>query len=150
MDLAAVLGLVVAAAGLIITVFTTAYAYIKERKGKLKAQEEYCKEREKAKNAALCTTRLRVVMQAVSTAVVAVEQMGKETTGGILSHVKRDMGIVTALDICIKHGIYNASREELGVLIDNIVGYTKCVNGRNKDSAAELVTSLIMADTNQE
>jgi len=58
--------------------------------------------------------------------------MKAESSGKIPAKVKRTMGIVMALDKCIKADIQDVTREELGTLVDSLVGFTKVVNARDK------------------
>ena len=120
-------------AGLIATLITVLRKWLKEKKAKLAARAETAAEKVKTERATLLAERLRIVTDAVSRAVTEVENMKTESNGRIPAKVKRTMGIVMALDECIKADIRDITREELGLLIDSLVGFTKVVNARDKD-----------------
>jgi len=121
------------AIGLLITLVTFVRKFLREKKAKLVARVEIAEEKVKTEKAKLIAERLKVVTDAVSHAVAEVEQMKAQTSGRIPSSVKRTMGIVMALDECIKADIQDVTREELGVMVDSLVDFTKTVNARDKD-----------------
>ncbi|MCL2860942.1 MAG: hypothetical protein FWE22_00805 [Firmicutes bacterium] len=119
--------------GLMVTLVTIIRKWLKEKKAKLTARAETAEEKMKAENAKLLAERLKVVTDAVAHAVTEVEQMKAETSGRIPAKVKRTMGIVMALDECIKANVQDVTREELGTMVDSLVDFTKTVNARDKD-----------------
>ena len=121
------------AVGLIITLITVARKFLKEKKEKNKARMETEEEKAKTARAVLTAERLRIVTDAVSRAVAEVEKMKAESNGRIPAKIKRTIGVVMALDECIKADIQDVTREELGALVDSLVGFTKVVNAREKD-----------------
>ena len=125
------------AIGLLITVVTFVRKFLREKKAKLAARMEIAEEKIKTEKAKLIAERLKIVTGAVSHAVAEVEQMKAEISGRIPARVKRSMGIVMALDECIKADIQDVTREELGVMVDSLVDFTKVVNAREKDIAKE-------------
>ena len=123
--------------GLIITVITLVKKWLKEKKDKILARAETAEEKDKAEKAKLLAERLKVVTDAVTHAVAEVEKIKAESNGRIPAKIKRTMGIVMALDECIKADIQDVTREELGLLVDSLVGFTKVVNAREKDAIAQ-------------
>jgi len=128
--------------GLMVTLVTFVRKFLREKKAKLVARVEIAEEKVKTEKAKLIAERLKVVTDAVTHAVAEVEQMKAQTSGRIPSSVKRTMGIVMALDECIKADIQDVSREELGVMVDSLVDFTKIVNARDKDLNAQSSVSL--------
>ena len=120
-------------AGLIATLVTIIRKWLKEKKARLAARAEAAAEKVKAGQAALLAHRLKVVTQAVNHAVGEVEKIRAESNGRIPSKIKRAMGIVMALDECIKADVHDVTREELGTLVDTLVGFTKLVNAKDAD-----------------
>ena len=123
--------------GLIATVVTVVKRLLKEKSEKIAARAETVEEKAKAEKARLLAERLKVVTDAVNHAVAEVEKMKTENSGKIPAKVKRTMGIVMALDECIKADVRDVAREELGLLIDSLVGLTKEVNAREKDAVLQ-------------
>ena len=132
-EIAAYAGLSSAVVGLLITLITFLRKWLKEKKEKIKARLETEKEKNKTEQAIQFAQRLKIVTEAVSHAVAEVEKIKVESSGKIPSKVKRTMGIVMALDECIKANVNDVSREELGALVDSLIDFTKVVNARDKD-----------------
>ena len=118
--------------GLLVTLITVFKKWLKEKAEKLKARAETVEEKAKVEQAKFMAERLRIITEAVSHAITEVEKI-KAEGGRIPSKVKRTMGIVMALDACIKADVNDVTREELGAMVDSLVGFTKTVNAREKD-----------------
>jgi hypothetical protein len=123
-------GLGSAVIGLLVTLITVAKKMAKEKKEKLRARAETEVERLKTQSAQFLAERLKIVTDAVTYAVGEVEKLKTETSGRLPAKVKRTLGIVMALDECLKANVCDVSREELGAMVDSLVGFTKTVNAK--------------------
>lgn len=117
---------------MITTLIAFVKKFLKERKEKRKAEIE-------AQAVKMLEKRTRVIAWAVEKAVIKVEAINIEAGNLLSSKAKKDMGIILALDDCIKQSVYDVSHSELGDSIDDFIITNKKVNAREKDLNTAIV-----------